>query len=328
MLALIAELTPQSAGRTFLAVWNHSLPLRLGDSAAMPCRPSKTPSPLGFCICFLAMQLGCGAVLTTAVSTPHSILKGVRSGPDRATLEVFQIRIPAKDYQLVSQLWQSADEQRLTLETRHRLVSNGFRAGVIGGVLPDALAQFLELDDEVNSTTDPNERIITDETATSKITRRILQLKRSEPATIQVSEIQPSVNVLINSPDGIQGKSYPEAQGVYTLRAETVPGQQIEVQLTPELHFGELKNRYSGSDQGVIVFTPSRERKTFDDMKIAARLSAGEMLLVMGMPGASGSLGDAIHSQQHSDIAEQKLVMVRLVEVPESEILADSELLK
>ena len=276
-------------------------------------------------LCWLELLTGCGAVLTTAtVSSPQSILKAVRSGPDRATLEIIQVRVPADDKKLAAELWQAADEQRFDLDVRNRLVSNGFRAGVIGGTIPDALSRSLNLQSEMPEAT--NEEVITDESATPKVTRRVLQLKRREPATIQTSPVQPSVHVLLNTASGLQGKSYEEVQGVYTLRSEGVPGQKVEVQLTPELQFGELRNRYGPSDQGIFVMTPSRERKVFDQMKMSVALSPGEMLVVSGVPDASGSLGNAFHAEQRGDTVEQKLVLIRLVQVPDSEILADVSL--
>ena len=36
---------------------------------------------------------------------------------------------------------------------------------------------------------------------------------------------------------------------------------RLAVRLAPELHHGELKNRYSGSDQNMFLIAPSRERK-------------------------------------------------------------------
>lgn len=272
-----------------------------------------------------AVLTGCGVVLTTAtVSTPKSILKAVRSGPDRVTLEIFQVRIPADDKHLAAELWQAADEQRLDLDVRNRLVSNGFRAGVIGGALPDSLARSLNLQSEMPE--DTTVRVITDESATPQVVRRVLQLNRREPATIQASEVQPALDVFLNTESGLQGKSYAAVQGVYSLRAETIPGQQVEVQLTPELQHGELRNRYAGSDLGTLVVTPSRERKVFDQMKMSVSLAAGEMLVVTGVPETPGSLGSAFHAGRRGGVAEQKLILVRLLQVPDSEILADVSL--
>jgi hypothetical protein len=280
---------------------------------------------LALLVWMLGSFLGCGAVLTTAtVCSPQSILKAAKSSSDQVTLEIFQVRIPAEDKALTEELWQAADEQRVDFDARNRLVSNGFRAGVIAGTLPDALSRSLNLQSEMPDGS--AELVITDESATPKVTRRVLQLKRREPATIQASEVQPAVHVFLNSESGLQGKSYEQAQGVYSLRTETVPGQQVELQLTPELQFGELRNRYAGSDQGIFVVTPSRERKVFDQLKINVPIAAGEMLVVTKTSGAPGSLGAVFHSERRSDAVEQKLLLIRLLQVPESEILADASL--
>lgn len=276
-------------------------------------------------MCLLGSLMGCGAVLTTAtVSTPQSILRAAKTSSDRVTLEVFQVRIPANDKALAEELWKSVDEQRIDLDARNRLVSNGFRAGVISGTLPDALSRSLNLQSEMPESSD--ERIVTDETATPKVTRRVLQLKRREPAAIQASEVQSSAHVFLNTENGLQGKSYEQAQGVYSLRTETVPGQQVELQITPELQFGELKNRIAGGDQGMFVFTTSRERKVFDQLMISVPIAAGDMFVVTEAGGASGSLGAVFHAERRGDAVEQKLVLIRLLQVPESEILSDASL--
>jgi hypothetical protein len=274
---------------------------------------------LALVVWMLGSFLGCGAVLTMAtVSSPQSILKAAKSSSDQVTLEIFQVRVPAEDKALMEELWQAADEQRVDFDARNRLVSNGFRAGVIAGTLPDALSRSLNLQSEMPDGS--AERVITDESATPKVTRRVLQLKQRQPAIIQASEVQPSVHVFLNSENGLQGKSYEQAQGAFSLRAENVPGQQVQLQLTPELQFGELKNRYAGSDQGMIFSTPSRECKVFDQLKINVPIAAGEMFVVTKTSGAPGSLGSVFHG----DAVEQKLVLIRLLQVPESEILADA----
>jgi hypothetical protein len=276
-------------------------------------------------ICLVGSLTGCGAVLTTAtVSTPQSILRAAKTSSDRVTLEVFQVRIPANDKTLAEELWKSVDEQRIDLDARNRLVSNGFRAGVISGTLPDALSRSLNLQSEMPES--PDERIVTDESATPKVTRRVLQLKRREPAAIQASEVKSSVHVFLNTENGLQGKSYEQAQGVYSLRTETVPGQQVELQLTPELQFGELKNRIAGGDQGMFVFTTSRERKVFEQLMISVPIAAGDMFVVTEAGGASGSLGAVFHAERRGDAVEQKIVLIRLLQVPESEILSDASL--
>lgn len=265
---------------------------------------------------------GCSTLLSVAVpSTPQSLLKTVETAPESVALEIFHVRYPASDKELQAELWQAVDEQRLGVEVRHELVRNGFRMGVLGGTVPDRLAQYMKLESELPE--QEVQRLITGESADPSVTRRVLQLNRHEPATVKASELQDSLHVLMNEAEGLRGRSYQQVEAVYSLRAESLPGQRVQLRLVPELQHGELKNRYVPSDQGIFLMTRSRERELFDQLELNLQLTPGEMLVLGGLPDASGTLGHAFHAENQRGPAELKLVLVRLLEVPGSEILAD-----
>lgn len=269
----------------------------------------------------LLAPVGCGAMLTIpAGGTPQSLLKAVETGPKSVTLEIFQVRIPAEDRQFADEIWSTIDEQRIDLAARGELSRNGFRVGVLGGSMPDVLTEQFQGD---SKTEDENpERVITDSSASPRVIRRLLQLKRDDQATIQASELREQINVFISNDDGLQGKSYDEVQAAYDLRANLAKGQRALVRLTPELHHGQLRNRYAGSDQGIFLVTPSRERVAYDEMVVKTSLSAGELLVIGCQPESQGSLGWAFHGVDKEGPAEQKLVLIRLLQVPPSEILS------
>ena len=264
---------------------------------------------LSICLICFVSSAGCGVLLSTAtLSTPQSILKAVKSGPDRVTLEIFQVRVPADDKRLASELWQAADEQRLELDVRNQLVSNGFRAGVISGALPDGLSRAINLQSEMPAET--TKRVITDESATPKVTRRLLQLKQREPATIQVSEVQPSLNVLLNSRQWLTRQELPASAGsLFIARRNQYQASGSKFSLPPSCSSASCAIVTRRSDQGIFVMTPSRERKVFDQMKMSVALAPGELLVISGIPDASGSLGSAFHAERRSDAVEQKLVL-------------------
>jgi hypothetical protein len=268
---------------------------------------------------------GCGVVLSTAVpSDPQSLLRAVETGSESLKLEIFQVRIPADDPQLSEELWSTVDEQRLDVAVRRDLVRNGFRAGVLGGALPDLLARQLNLQSEMPEY--ETDRLITDQSASPRVVRRVLMLNRHNEATVQASDLRNHVNVLVNGDDGLQGHSYKQVQAVYTLRAEPTAGQRVALRLTPELRHGELRNRYSGGDreQGIFLVTPSRERQAYDRLMLSTELAAGELLVVGCLHDAPGSLGRVFHGVDVAGPAEQKLILVRLLQTPPSEILADA----
>ncbi|MCG8448839.1 MAG: hypothetical protein MI725_04555 [Pirellulales bacterium] len=269
----------------------------------------------------LSSLSGCTSlfVLPVADDSP-SFLKPVETSPDSVTLEIFQVRLPASDSGSVEELWQVVDELRLPLAVRRELLRNGFRAGVVGGALPDGLAAHLNLQGEHTEVS--AERQISGVNADPKVTRRLVQLSRQEKAAIQVADLRESIHVFLSEDSGVRGRSYQQAQAVYSLRAEGKAGRRAALELVPELQHGQLRNRYAGGDQGIFLMTQSRERDTFDRLAMSPELAPGEMLVVGCLPDVSGSLGHAFHAHQVSGPLEYKLVLVRLLQIPGSEILA------
>ena len=272
----------------------------------------------------IATSLGCGAMLTIPVThSPEALLKAAETRPESVTLEIFQIRLPAEDQEFSDDLWSTVDEQRISVETRRGLNRNGFRVGVLGGALPDSIAAQFPGESDPNGSNTISQ--ITDESAAPRVTRRLLQLSRNDQASIQASELRSHVNVLFNGEEGLQGEAYDEVQAAYNLAAELDRGQQATLKLTPELQHGQLRNRYAGSDQGIFLVTPSRERQVLDELSTKVSLAPGEMLAIGCLPESQSSLGWVFHGVDRAGPAEQKLVLIRLLEVPPSEILSALE---
>ena len=214
---------------------------------------------------------GCGALLTIPMNNdPQTLLKAVETSPESLTLEIFQVRLPSEDHQVAEELWSAVDEQRIELQTRRGLAQNGFRSGVLTGSLPEVLARQFQSDNPDKSHDDGQ---LNDESVASRVARRLVQLKRSDQATVQASELREQIDVLINSSEGLHGHSYEQVQAAYNLRVEPAAGQRARLRLTPELQHGELRNRYAGSEQGIFLVTPSREREAYDDLTAENKLN-------------------------------------------------------
>jgi hypothetical protein len=274
-------------------------------------------------LALLAAVSGCHSVLEPPVSAGiDKLMKPVQTAPNSVTLEIFHVRIPPEEANRVETLWDEIDEQWLSAETRRRLVANGFRSGVVGGALPDALADFIGIDPS-QAGAPAADRVITDQAAAPKIRRRVVQLDRHEQTTIQASDLREEIRVLFGGEGQLRGKSFQQAQAVYALRAEAIDGQRVALRVAPEVHHGQLRNRYRGSDQGIFMMTPSRETETFEELRLDAELSPGELLVLGCLRDAGASLGHAFHrSPEASGAGDEKLVLVRLLQVPQSEILA------
>jgi hypothetical protein len=287
-----------------------------------------SPSPT---ICRRAWLLGCASALALGCQVfdkpPEqafdSLLKPVKTSSDSVAIEIFQARIPLDQEKKADALWSRIDEQEFDAELRRKLVSNGLRVGVVGGALPEDLSKLLTLTSDAEEQS--ASRVITDQTAMPRVTRRVVQVKRREPTSIQVSELRDEAQVLISSGNSIGGKTFRQMQGVYALEAESIPGQQVRVRLIPELHHGDMKQRYAGSDQGIFMSIPSREREVFNDLAMEINLAPGELLVIGCLPDAKSSLGGVFHTASAAGRDERKLILLRLMQVPPSEILTEKK---
>lgn len=267
------------------------------------------------------IALGCQVFDKPPEKALESLLKPVNTSSDSVSLEIFQARIPLDKDATADALWEGIDEQKFDPELRRRLVANGLRVGIVGGSLPKELADLLELDGAASEA--GGAQVITDQSAVPRVSRQVIQAKRREQRQIHVSELRDEGQVLLSRDGSFGGKTFRQMQGVYSLQAELIPGQRVKVRLTPELHHGDLKNRYAGSQQGIFMSIPSREREVFDELSMDATLAPGELLVLGCLPAAKTSLGGVFHTASAAGKDERKLILVRLLQVPPSEILAE-----
>jgi hypothetical protein len=249
------------------------------------------------------------------------LLRPVTTSPDSVTLEIFEARIPLDESDRSDAVWQQVDEQCFDADLRGRLLANGLRVGVVSGTLPDQLSSLLGLASEAPKET--SERVITPDSAVPRATRRIVQVNRKSPREIQATDVQSEATVFLNDDGGLHGSTYRQVEGRYELWARSAPGQRVSVRLIPELHHGDLRNRYSGSDQGALLIMPSREREAFERLAVETELAPGDMLVLGCLPQAETSLGGVLHTVTVKGRRERKFILVRAFEAPPSEILAN-----
>ena len=268
---------------------------------------------------FAAFFVGCTTVLSPPTKNAmQQLLAPATTPPDSVTLEIFHARVPIDKEDSAVALWNAVDEQCFDVELRRRLLANGLRVGVVGGTPSPELADLLALQGEAEPTT--AERIIKGQSATPRVTRRVVQIDRRDQSQIQTSDVLAEATVLTPDESGVHGTTYNQVQGVYGLRAQAIEGQRVHVELVPELQHGDLRGRYTPSDQGIFMLTQSRERVVFDKLALEADLGPGDMLLLGCLPDASTSLGGVLHAGPAEGRRERKLVVVRVLETPRSEI--------
>ncbi|HEV3136326.1 MAG TPA: hypothetical protein VGZ26_00455 [Pirellulales bacterium] len=238
-----------------------------------------------------------------------SLLSSVGTSEDSVTLEIFTAPTPLAAPQLAA-LWNEADEQPLSADLRQRLAQNGLRAGIVGPHVPDALAELLKITDQRIST---EERSLVPLDTEPGITLRVMQPRPGKRHDLNVSEMFDQISLLRSSEGQVAGKTYYKAVGCLTLRVFPEPDTRVRLELTPELHHGEVKNHISGGN-GVLMWKADRQREIFSDLKLTATLGPGQMFLITCQCDKPGSIGHYLFTQTGEDKPMQRLCVIRLAQ--------------
>jgi len=241
--------------------------------------------------------------------------------PGSCVLDIFFVRFPLGDEEADGPLWDEIDEQRLPCELRQCLARNGFRAGVVGGRMPLALARLLELSGKPAPSGECQQVGLEQLETTPTVVRRHLQIRGGERREIFTSDVCEQRDVLLCTEDGVCGGSYPDAQGVLAVAACAEPDGRVRLELVPELHYGEHVPRYVGRQYAFRMET-SRSREVFDNLALSVTLTAEEMLVVSGLPDRLSSLGHHFFTQDTSGQKEQKLLVIRLSQTQHDDLFS------
>jgi hypothetical protein len=279
-----------------------------------------------FVVCLVAAG-GCRMFHDDASAGGKSPLRPARPSPDSVTMEIVWARFPAGDPQLNDAVWHDVDETQIAPAVRRALANNGFRVGVIGGTLPNGIARALHHGEHpAEDPAEPNEPDeISDLLAEPIVHGRIRQLPRDQRYEIQASDVYPSLPLLVNGGRELSGRTYQQAQAIYALRVDPQPDRTVLVELTPELHHGAPSIRWTRGDDGsgILRQAPLRDREVFHELRMNVKLAPGEMLLLMSLPDEGSRLGQYFHTVDSSEGLQQKLILIRLAQVPPSDTFAN-----
>jgi hypothetical protein len=260
-------------------------------------------------VLLLALAPGAGCRLVEARPQGRSPLAPLMASSDAISLEVFSAPSPLDDPQ-VEELWKQVDEQTLSPDLRTRLAQNGIRAGVVGPNVPDALAALLKVTDEHIT---PEERTLVPLQANEGIRLTVMQPRAGERRDLVASQTYDQMPLLQRVGSQVEGKTYYKAEGRLALRVSKELDGRARLELTPELHHGEFKNRVTGDD-GMMTWKQERQKLLFDELKLSATLAPGQMLVVSCRSDRPGSIGHYFFTQSGGEQTMQKFFVLRIAQ--------------
>jgi hypothetical protein len=253
-------------------------------------------------------------------ATSKPLMTAARSSPDSVTLEVFFARFPFKSPLANQSLWNEVDEQALPGDVRRELAQNGFRAGVLGSTVPPELVELLKLHEKQPATEpDQSRTLLTAAQLESEpaVTLRVLSAAAGRRCEVLTSHTYEELSLLRRDQDGVRGKTYRNADGRFELKAFPQSGNQVRLQIVPELHHGEQKQSWVGAD-GVFRLEAKRPVESLKGLQIESTLSPGEMLLLTSLPDRPGSVGHYFFTEPSDGALLQKLLVIRVAHIGEA----------
>jgi hypothetical protein len=259
----------------------------------------------------VANGVGCTLIDRHTSGESKSLLVGASPSPDSVALEIFFARAAIGDERLNGKLWNEVDEQRVPAELRRKLGTDGFRVGVVGGHLPDDLAKLLTITDQPQAKSDtPNPINLESE---PNVTLRRLQTRYGTRNEVVCSHVYEELPRLRREDGQIIGKTMTQAEGRFALKVRSQASSGIELELIPELHYGEARQQWVGTD-GIWRLEAGRPREVLNDLDLKLSLGPGEMLVMTSIANRPGSLGHYFFTQPTSERLAQKLLVIRMAQ--------------
>ncbi len=281
---------------------------------------------IGLVVPLCVAWMGCTSPLDLSKGRAASPLQPAQMSSDAVVLEVFFARFPLGDPEVNGGLWREIDEQPFGTQNRHALERNGFRAGVVGGQVPLALSQLLEMKDEAPSADGVSRLSVEQMRADPRVVHRRMSLRPACRSEVVASRMYDEMTVLRCEAGGLCGRTYQKALGLFALTAFPRHDGRVEIELVPEVHHGDPARRWVG-DQGVFRLDTGRDKQAFTDLAVTATLAPGEMLALTCLPGRDGSLGHYFFTDASSGDPQQKLLLVRVAQTQHDGLFSSGDVL-
>lgn len=235
--------------------------------------------------------------------------------PDAVSFDALLVQVPYQDRDLVRAFWNDVDEQEIDPETRRYLNEQGFRAGLIGASIPDSLSRLLTLKGRELRSTIEEEVDYSKKKASAPVAfSKPINLRAGMKSVVEArGDVIPSIPILENQNGALVGKSYNDAQTLFTVAVEPSSDGSVRFDVTPFLRYGEprLATRYQ---HGQLVRTQEQPTKTFDALKCSLALRPGQFLAIGASDAKTSALGRWFFTEADGgDDYDQKLLVLRLL---------------
>ncbi len=242
-----------------------------------------------------------------------SLLPPRQLNPDSVLLKTVLVRFPDELISdLEEQVWRLTNEATADIALRRRLDQNGLRVGVIMGEFPALIRQQLDQAAEKQKT-DALEHAGLAADVDNR--GRLLQCRTGRRKDLLIKPELPEPLTVLSTRDGqhVSGETFDRATVLFDLRVLPHGDGSATINLTPEVQHGEQRQTFVHTDFGT---RPEMRRgvQSWNELKISAKLTAGQVLIVSSSSPAK-ALGSTFFVSKTAEHTEERvLLLVRLAE--------------
>jgi hypothetical protein len=281
---------------------------------------------LQFSVSFLAMLLGllctCGCnpfakttVSNKSTSVTPSDLPNASVTPNTAGIDIFYIRVPYQNRDVLRDFWAATDEQITGVNSRE-LHSNGIRVGIQGAGMSPSLSRMLDLKNEpvardmgVSHEVD----IANQPDVEPLVSRQYQQLVPGKIAYLQpYADAVPKVSRFWLENNKLVGKTYENVNPYISLTATPLGENEggVLFSVLPVLHYGDAVVRLT-SVHGYYAREMKRPRIGFENLAVSVKLLPGQWLLIGPTSENLQGIGHYFFTREVGE-TEQKIIAIRL----------------
>lgn len=249
-----------------------------------------------------------GCSLDNPESRPRQVFNriggngGLIIQPRQCLIRAALIDRPFRDPAINEAVWRVADEQVIAPAERKALQTNGLRVGRIIGELPKEIETILKGQG----------------TNQAKVVPLNVMLESGQSTLIGAAPRVAQVSLLVNKPNGVDGRDYQDASGYLRLTPRHEGARAVTLRIVPEIHHGPIQRTFpalpnaAGLAPQELSIRDGQKEEAFRELAVDLVLEEGQVAVIGCRPDDPRSLGTFLFSQPagENDERHQRLILI------------------
>jgi len=231
--------------------------------------------------------------------------------PDTAGIDVFFVRIPYYNRELLRQLWAEVDEQWGSPALRRELMDQGLRIGIQGVSLSPTLTTLINATATPPPTTDPMEVSVAELQRDPIVQRQFCRMSPGMQVLFRpYADHVPEMPLFWSESGHFCGKTFKDAEGLIGVAATPLKGGQVRFEITPEVVYGTPMTKYNFQG-GAMFLDNAKPKHVFYNLAVSLDLLPGQWIVMGPVSEKCSGIGRCFFTRECGE-TEQKVILIRL----------------